>query len=142
MELFSRIKFSSFLHSVKCTKEQIISSDTVAKYMQVLAMAFCIIFLDMLNKHNKIADFGGLTRFELSSLTGINTTHSFLNHVIGKSTNKTITESIINDQYIQPDLWNEFYLNHFNIFKLICCSEISKRKMNFHLNSTHALFIV
>lgn len=58
----------------------------------------------MLNRLNKMNDFGGLTKFELSSLTGIKTTHSFLNQVIGKNINRTITDSMMNDQNIQPEL--------------------------------------
>lgn len=65
----------------------------------------------MLKRHNKIDDFGGLTRLEFSSLTGINTTHNFLNHVKGNNINKTIVEIIMKDQYIQPDLSNKFYVS-------------------------------
>lgn len=91
--------------------------DIVVKYMQVLAIAFFIISLDMLKRHNKICDVGGLTKLEFSSLTGIKTTHNFLNHVIGKNASKTITDNIMNDQNIQPDLLEmEFFLNYFLLF--------------------------
>lgn len=82
------------------------SSDMVAMYMHVLAMAFCIIFRDVWKRHNKIGDLGGLTTFELSSLTGIKITHSFLNHVIGKNSNNTMAVTMMDDQNIQPDLHN------------------------------------